>query len=160
MPPAPPTPPNPVQFAAFKLRFRALRIDATICLALFLIGGIVAGIVLENRVGGRVAAFAIIVTAILTYEPWMVARYGGTFGHQRSNIRIVCKDSGENLPIWRAAVRSLVKQLFGLPSFLFMFVTTNAQGLHDLLADSRVILRDPLKASETDRFDPTPPPAG
>lgn len=85
--------------------------------------GIVAGILLENSAGGRVAAFAGIIAAILTYEPWMVARYGGTFGHQRSNIRIVCKESGENLPIWRAAVRSLAKQLFGLPSFAFMFVT-------------------------------------
>lgn len=143
-----------VQYAAFRLRFRALCIDLGICLGLFFIGGLITGIVLENSVGGRVAVFIVILAVILGYEPFMVARYGGTFGHRKSNIRIVCARSDENLPIWRAAVRSVVKQIFGLISFVFMSVTSRAQGLHDLLAGSTVIIRDPLIAVEGDCFKP------
>jgi uncharacterized RDD family membrane protein YckC len=145
-----------IRYAAFKLRFHALLIDGFICLALFLVGGLVTGILLENSAGGRVGAFILILALALCYEPVMVARYGGTIGHRKSNIRILCARSNENLPLWRAAVRSLVKQLFGLFSFIFMFITSKAQGLHDLLADARVIIRDPAIAKEADCFNPSP----
>jgi hypothetical protein len=68
---------EPVQYAAFRLRFRALRIDLSICLGLFFIGGLVTGILLENSVGGRIVVFIVILAAILGYEPLMVARYAG-----------------------------------------------------------------------------------
>jgi uncharacterized RDD family membrane protein YckC len=151
---------KPVHYAAFRLRFRALRIDVGYCLGLFVIGGITAGILLENRVEIRIAAFIVILTVILGYEPFMVARYGGTFGHRKSNIRIICAASDDNLSFWRAAVRSLVKAIFGLPSLLFMFVTSRAQGLHDLVAGARVVIRDPLIAAQGDRFNPIQPPPG
>jgi uncharacterized RDD family membrane protein YckC len=150
---------KPIQYAALRLRFRALCIDMWICLGLFLVGGLVTAILLESHVGGRVAAFGVIVALILGYEPFMVARYGGTFG-RRSNIRIVCASSTENLPIWRAAARSLLKQTFGLISFAFMFVTSRAQGLHDIVAGARVIIREPQIAVDADCFEPTPEPAG
>src|SRR6185295_12903182 len=102
---------RPVHYAAFRLRFRALQIDALICVGVFLVGGILTGILLENSVAARVAAFSLILGSILLYEPFMVARYGGTFGHRKSNVRIVRLGSDDNLPIWRAAIRSLVKQL-------------------------------------------------
>ncbi|MFZ1146108.1 MAG: RDD family protein [Bryobacteraceae bacterium] len=160
--PSPITPKSaePVHYAALGLRFRALRIDLGYCLGLFVIGGLVAGILLENSVGGRIAVFVVILAAILGYEPFMVARYGGTFGHQKSNIRIVCARSNDNLPFWRAAVRSVVKEIFGIPVFVFMFVTSRAQGLHDLLAGARVIIRDPLIAAEVDHFKPAQGPTG
>lgn len=151
---------KPVHYAAFRLRFRALRIDAGYCLGLFVIGGIAAGILLENHVEIRIAVFLLILTVILGYEPSMVARYGGTFGHQKSNIRIICAGSDDNLPFWRAAVRSLVKAIFGLPSLLFMFVTSRAQGLHDLVAGARVVIRDPLISDQPDRFNPIQPATG
>ena len=154
------TPPNPIRYPAFKLRFRALRIDANIFLAVFLVGGITAGIVFENYAAARAAVLVLMLVAILAYEPFMVSRYGATVGHRRCNIRIVCNDSDENLPVWRAILRSLVKQIFGLPSFVFMFVTSKAQGLHDLFADSRVTISDPTNAIATDYFDPSPPAAG
>jgi uncharacterized RDD family membrane protein YckC len=151
---------RPVHYAAFRLRFRALIIDAAYCLGLFVIGGLVTGILFENSVSSRVAVFVVILAAILFYEPFMVARYGGTLGHRKSNIRIVRAGSADNLPFWRAALRSLVKEIFGLPSFLFMFVTSRAQGLHDLLAGAQVIIREPLIATESDLFTPAQPSAG
>ena len=145
---------GPVQYAAFKLRFRALIIDALICTGLFLIGAIAAGIAFEGNAGARVVTFGILLAGILCYEPVMVARYGGTFGHQKSNVRIVCSRSHSNLPFWRATLRSILKNLFGIVSFIFMFSTNNAQSLHDLVAGARVIIRDPLIASEDDTFAP------
>jgi uncharacterized RDD family membrane protein YckC len=151
---------QPVQYAAFRLRFRALVIDAAYCLGLFVIGGVVTGIVFEHSIAGRVAVFIVILAAILSYEPFMVARYGSTLGHRKSNIRVVCAASEDNLSFWRAALRSVVKGVFGLPSFLFMFVTSRAQGLHDLLAGARVVIHDPRMATGSDLFTPVQPAAG
>ena len=57
-------------------------------------------------------------------------------------------------------LRSVVKEIFGIPVFVFMFVTSRAQGLHDLLAGARVIIRDPLIAAEVDHFKPAQGPTG
>ena len=90
----------------------------------------------------------------------MVARYGGTFGHRKANIRISCARTDANLPFWRAAARSLVKQVFGVFSFFFMFITHRGQGLHDLRDGATVILRNPLAARPEDYFLPKPQPTG
>lgn len=133
----------PEQYAAFRLRFRALIIDGFICTALFIIGAILAGIILEGSPSGRIAVFALLIVLIIAYEPFMISRYGGTFGHQRCNIRIISAQGASSLPLWRAVVRSIVKQTLGLPSFLFMFITSRAQGLHDLAANAKVVLHIP-----------------
>jgi uncharacterized RDD family membrane protein YckC len=151
---------NQGHYAALGLRFRAFRIDFFLCLGVFLIGGIVAGVLLENQSGIRAAVFVLMLTFILGYEPFMVCRYGGTVGHQRANIRISCAGTDANLPWWRAVVRSLVKQALGLVSLLFMFITHRAQGLHDLLAGATVVIRDPLAAHPEDYFSPRPQPIG
>jgi hypothetical protein len=52
-----------------------------------------------------------------------------------------------------------VNEIFGIPSFLFMFVTSRAQGLHDLLGGARVVIHDPLVAMEGDFFTPEQPRA-
>jgi uncharacterized RDD family membrane protein YckC len=145
---------EPVLYASFSLRFSALVVDLMICIGIFLFGGIFAGILLENNIRMRIAAYAALLVILIGYEPYMVARYGGTFGHRKRNIRIVCGRSHQNLPLWRSAVRSIVKQIFGIVSFVFMFATSRAQGLHDLAADARVIIRDHEIAAEDDRFQP------
>jgi len=147
-------PSEQVGYAALKLRFRAYVKDAIICLGVFLLGGITAGIVFEHSSGARIAAFVLIDAVILIYEPLMVARYGGTFGHRSANIRVVRAQSGDSLSFWRAALRALVKWFFGVFSFAFMFVTNRAQGIHDLIAGAEVRIRDPQIAFETDYFVP------
>src|SRR5215469_4480142 len=137
---------NQSRYAALGLRFRAFRIDLFLCLAVFVVGSLVAGIALENHSSARAAAFGLILAFLLCYEPFMVARYGGTYGHLKANIRISRAGTDANLPFWRAAARSLVKEIFGVFSFFFMFITHRAQGLHDLIAGATVIIRDPLTA--------------
>src|SRR5690242_14052397 len=99
-------------YPALRLRFRAYIKDAIICLAVFVLGGIIAGIVFENSPSARIAAFLIIGVIILGYEPFMIARYGATFGHRSVNIRVVRAKTGAPLPFWRAALRAFVKWFF------------------------------------------------
>ena len=141
-------------YAAFRLRFRALLVDVGISLAIFLIGGIVAGVVLEQYPLGRVAAFTLIVGTILCYEPIMVSQYGGTLGHRALNIRVVQANTERNLTLPKAVVRALIKQFLGLFSLAFMFVTKKAQGLHDFAVGSEVRVRNPQVASPGDYFVP------
>jgi len=131
-------PSDQIGFAAFKLRFQAYVKDAFICLGVFVLGGILAGIVFENSAGARIATFILIGVLLGGYEPFMIARYGGTFGHRSANIRVVLAQTGGNLPFWRGVIRAAVKWLFGLLSFAFMFMTNRAQGIHDLIAGSEV----------------------
>lgn len=46
-----------VRYAALGRRFHALRIDLFLCLGVFLIGGVVTGILLENSPVSRSAVF-------------------------------------------------------------------------------------------------------
>lgn len=154
------TVPNEGRYAALGLRFRAFRIDLFLCLGVFLIGSVVAGILLENHSSGRAAVFIMILVFVLGYEPFMVAHYGGTFGHRKANLRISCARTDSNLPFWRAAARSLVKQFFGVLAFFFMFITHKGQGLHDLIAGATVTIRNPLAARPEDYFVPRPLPTG
>jgi len=144
-------------WATFRLRFRAFLIDAGICLGLFLVGGIAAAALFEGSPVGRVVAFFAIIACIISYEPFMLSRYGGTLGHTVLNLRVVQVQTHRNLPLRRGFVRTLTKMLFGIFSFVFMFVTNRAQALHDLAAGSEVRIRDPKHAARGDYFVPSPP---
>lgn len=148
------------RYASLGLRFRAFRIDFFLCLIVFVVGSVAAGIVFEHHPDARAAAFGLILAFLLAYEPVMVALWGGTYGHQKSNIRVSCAGTDANLPFWRAVVRSIVKQILGTFSFFFMFITHKAQGLHDLIAGATVIIRDPSTARPEDYFSPAPQPTG
>ena len=136
-----------ISYAAFRLRFRAYIRDFFICLAVFVLGGLSAGIVFENSSASRVVAFLLVGAFIMGYEPFMVALYGGTFGHRSANIRVVRANTSRNLSLWRAAVRALVKWYFGLFSFMLMFCTKKRQSLHDLIAGAEVRIHDPQIAN-------------
>ena len=147
-------------YASFQARFRALLLDAGICLALFVIGGVAAGAVLEQYPFARSAIFVLIVASILLYDPLMVSHYGGTFGHRAFNIRVVRAGTQQNLPLPKAIVRAVIKGFFGLFSLAFMFITRKAQGLHDLAAGSEVRIRNPRAAHARDYFVPEGPRSG
>jgi uncharacterized RDD family membrane protein YckC len=146
-------------FAAFRPRFRALLFDWGICAAAFLVWGIAAGVVFEQHPRARTAAFVVIILAIVSYEPFMVSRYGGTFGHRAFNIYVVAAKTQENLSLQMAVVRALLKQFLGVFSLAFMSFTRRAQGLHDLVVGSEVKIRNTQRASVEDYFVPRPLPA-
>ena len=98
---------------------------------------------------GRVAAGAIFLLALL-YEPFMVARFGGTLGHRRRNMRVIVDATGNSPGIVRALVRFVLKAALGLPSFIAMAVTARHQALHDKLTGTSVRIHDLASADESD----------
>ena len=100
-------------YAALRVRIRAYLTDVFIYVGVFLVGGISVGIAFENNSAARIAAFLVIVLFLLAYEPFMVSRYGGTFGHRSANLLIVRVQTGQRLPFWRALVRVLIKSCLG-----------------------------------------------
>jgi uncharacterized RDD family membrane protein YckC len=132
-------------------------IDVGTYLAVFFTFGISASALFDNYPLARALAFGLIVTFYFLYEPMMVTYIGGTFGHRLMNIRVADANTHANLPVWRAILRTIVKNFFGILSLGFMFVTRRAQSLHDLAAGSEVVIRNPKRASRTDYYVPTAP---
>ena len=147
-------------YASFQLRFRALLLDAGICLTFFIVGGVAAGAALEHYPFARSAIFVLIVTSILLYDPLMVSQYGGTLGHRAFNICVVQVGTRQNLSLPKAIVRAVIKAFLGVFSLTFMFITKRAQGLHDLAAGSEVRIRNPRAADARDYFVPDESNAG
>jgi uncharacterized RDD family membrane protein YckC len=132
-------------------------LDVGTYLAVFFTFGMLSSALFENYPLGRVFAFGLIVAFYFSYEPIMVTYCGGTLGHRLMNIRVADADTHFNLPFWRAIIRTIVKQFFGILSLGFMFVTRRAQSLHDLAARSEVVVRNPKRAGPTDYYVPTAP---
>jgi uncharacterized RDD family membrane protein YckC len=98
---------------------------------------------------GRVAAAAIVLSVLL-YEPVMVARFGGTLGHRRRNMRVIADATGRSPGIARAFARFALKTVLGLPSFVAMATTIRHQALHDQLTGTSVQIHDLAVANESD----------
>lgn len=131
-------------------RIRAALIDAVIAILVifswfFLLPSLV-------DFSGQVKV-AILAVVWFVLDPLLVWRIGGTPGHYLMNLRIQHKVSGENIGVFRAIARSLVKIVTGAWSFIFVLVTNKHQALHDLLFRTTVVLRNPEKVPETERYD-------
>ena len=97
-------------------------------------------------VGSPRATQASVITCIvilLLYEPVCIAVAGGTLGHLSLNLRIARASDLGRVSFGRALVRTVVKGLIGLPVFLAVYFTRKCQGIHDLIAGTVVIPRDP-----------------
>lgn len=81
--------------------------------------------------------------AWLILDPVFVWRLGGTPGHLLMKLRIQDKINGQNIGLPRAIIRSLIKTVTGVWSFVFVFMTKKHQALHDVLASTTVVLRNP-----------------
>jgi len=96
---------------------------------------------------------ALLAVIWLVLDPVLVSQTGGTPGHHLMNLRIQHKDSGENIGILRAILRSLSKIVTGAWSFIFALVTKKHQALHDLLSSTTVVLKNPETVSERERYN-------
>lgn len=133
--------PTPVAYGSFFARLRALLADAAIVI-LCVFGVVVLFELTADVPGSGLAAVIAIVGVVLLYEPVMVARYGGTFGHRWSNLRIVDERSGDPPSFARAALRYLLKSVLGLLSFVTMALTRRHQAMHDGLTRTTVRIHD------------------
>lgn len=84
------------------------------------------------------------IVVLCLYEPVSIAAAGGTIGHLSLNLRIARATDLGRVSFARALVRTIVKGLLGLPVFLAIYFTRKSQGIHDLVAGTVVIPRNPL----------------
>lgn len=132
-------------YARFWPRVRALYIDSIILLLAMVAGLVIATSIKADGVA-RVVGFAVAGFWLL-YEPIMVAFWGGTIGHLRTNLRVVDERTHGNVSFLKALARAVIKALLGLPSFVTMLITRRSQAIHDLLTGSTVQVRDQSRAA-------------
>ena len=147
-------------YPAFRLRFRALLFDWGICATAFLIWGIAAGVVFEQHPLARSAAFIVIVLAIVSYEPFMVSRYGRTFGHRAFNIYVVAAKTQENLSLQLAVVEPSSSSFWACSR---LHSCLSQKGLRVCMIwswDPKIKIRNTQRASAADYFVPPQLPAG
>jgi uncharacterized RDD family membrane protein YckC len=83
------------------------------------------------------------IGALLLYEPVAIAVAGGTIGHVSLNLRIARAHDLGRVSLVRALVRTVVTGVLGVWVFLAVYMTARCQGVHDLVAGTVVIPRDP-----------------
>ncbi|HYD81353.1 MAG TPA: RDD family protein [Paucimonas sp.] len=79
---------------------------------------------------------------IFLLEPGLMALTGSTIGHRIHGLKVVKKDGVGRLNIFAATLRFVVKTMFGVLSYAFLFTTRRRQALHDLVARSVVLHRE------------------
>jgi uncharacterized RDD family membrane protein YckC len=129
---------------------RDLVVQFTILLCL-----VVPPTVLANQDLLRVLA-PVCLLAFVFYEPVLIALRGATLGHSSLNLRIVRASDFGRVSFPRALLRTVVKAIFGAPSFVAMYFTSKHQAIHDLVAGTVVIPREPRHA-RPEWFDPARP---
>lgn len=138
---------NGRRYATFSRRFLALLVDGPILVVLFIVGIHVINAIenLSPAWVGPVVLFLI----LLFYEPVLVSMAGGTVGHYALNLRVIRADHDQNIGFIRAFLRTCLKGMLGLVSFIFMYLTRRHQALHDKAVGSAVIVHDLTKAKPT-----------
>lgn len=121
-------------------RVRAVLIDSVL-LPVVVFGALIIGDALG--VPGPYGKAMLILVPIFILEPGLVAFSGGTIGHHMLGIRVTKRDGLGNINIFAATIRFIVKLVLGWLSFIFVLTTTKHQAVHDLLAGSIVVHKDP-----------------
>jgi uncharacterized RDD family membrane protein YckC len=121
-------------------RVRAILIDSVL-LPVTVFGVLILGDALGvSHPYGKVA---LILAPIFVLEPGLVAFTGGTIGHHLLRIRVATIDGQRNINIFAATIRFVAKLLLGGLSLIFVLTTKKHQAVHDLLARSVVVHKDP-----------------
>ena len=95
-------------------------------------------------------AFYAWVAAVLLYEPVLVSWRGATVGHVLYNLIVLDGRTGRPPTLPRAIVRTFLKNLLGLVSFVVMSLTRKHQALHDLATGTVVEAADVSRAHPID----------
>lgn len=132
-------PPLPVEFeaAGFWVRAGAVLVDMLVLLPAALPLGM-----LSKRFGGGIwTGIAIGAALKVSYQTFMVGRWGRTLGKSAAGVRVVAMDGSEP-GYGRALRRALGYQVSGLVGdlgFLVAAVAPEKRALHDYLAGTRVV---------------------
>jgi uncharacterized RDD family membrane protein YckC len=132
------------RYARFSRRLRGMLFDWIIALIVMYGALLLAASVGDDNFSRALGI--LVIVALVLYEPILVSRIGGTFGHYFNNLRVVDEGHGGNISFAKACARVVIKGLLGLYSFVILAATSRNQAVHDLLTGSTVQIRDPAKA--------------
>jgi uncharacterized RDD family membrane protein YckC len=105
---------------------------------------------LENaHLGVKIAPLLI---GLLILEPGLVSWTGGTLGHHLMGLRIRDSLADRNIGFLRATLRALARTFLGWVSLAFILATRRHQAIHDYVSRTVVVLRDPSRVAESERF--------
>lgn len=91
---------------------------------------------------------AIIVVSLSFFEPVLVSYTGGTIGHHLLKLKVQDVSNTKNINIFLAFIRFILKILLGIISLIFVLTTRKHQAIHDFLANSIVVYKDPKQVPE------------
>ncbi|MFD0912211.1 RDD family protein [Methylophilus luteus] len=128
-------------------RVRAVLIDSILTIV-----AVATSLSIVSAVGvsSGIAKIMLIVLPILILDPILVTVTGGTIGHHMMGIRVTRIDGLSRINLVAASVRFIVKALFGWFSFIFVLTTARHQAIHDLVAHSIVIHKNPAGLASYD----------
>ena len=84
---------------------------------------------------------------VFILEPLLVSITGGTPGHHLIGIQVKSKKTGKNINIFSAIIRFVTKIILGLFSLIAVFITKQHQAIHDAIAGSIVVIKNPNSKS-------------
>jgi len=142
-----------MSFASVWTRFAAIFIDGLIlgavAFAITVIagGGMAVSARNPNQLGSAIA-FQLIIAFIqiaiaLSYETFMIGKYGATLGKMACKIQVITADGGK-VSYMRALGRYFAKQLSRLTcgiGFIMAFFDDEKRALHDRICNTRVVLK-------------------
>lgn len=140
---------GPRYYARASVRVRAALTDSV----LFGVSLLTLLLVLEALHPGDGVAVPLFFTwaaAVFVYEPVLVSWRGATIGHALHNLIVLDRRTGRPPTLLRAIVRTVIKNLLGIVSFVAMSLTRRHQALHDLATGTVVEIADPERANRID----------
>jgi uncharacterized RDD family membrane protein YckC len=140
---------GPRYYARASIRVRAALTDSLL-IGISLLALLLLFEGLHTPGGVAVPLFYTWAAAVLVYEPVLVSWRGATIGHTLNNLVVLDRRTGRPPPFLRALVRTFIKNLLGLVSFVAMSLTRRHQALHDLATGTVVEIVHPERASRTD----------
>lgn len=132
-------------YATFARRVNAITLDGLLVFG-FSVSIFALVSALEDSPALRTGIVVLWWGVLLLYDPILVWRFGGTLGHRLLNLRVVDDRTGGNVGFARAIVRTIVKGLLGVLTFLSMTLSRRHRAIHDIATSSSVQIRDPSRA--------------
>jgi len=130
--------PTSIVYPYLNRRVYAATIDASL-LAL----GLVATILFIGQNNLPSWSYLFLCALVTLIEPVLVSTTGGSIGHHLFGIKVIDQSSGNHIGVVRALVRTVTRFMFGTLSLFFIHTTKRYQALHDLAANSLVIVKHP-----------------
>lgn len=134
------------RYPRFSRRVAAVVVDSMIYLVLF----IALAVGLAHTGFHFALKIAIAGFVLLLMEPILVSSTGASLGQHWRGLKVLRADTGANLELPRAFLRYILKTILGLYSLVLILLTKRHQAVHDWIAGSVVVLKNPEAFAEQD----------